>query len=47
MKRRLGLIVHIGHLSRAVKRSMELVLMPVPLFLAALQMVSQILPGRE
>ncbi len=47
MKHRSGSIVRIGHLTRAVKRSMESALTPAPLFLAALQMVSQMSPGRE
>jgi hypothetical protein len=47
IKCRLGLIVRIGHLTRAVKRSMESVLTAAPLFLAALQMVLQMSPGRE
>jgi len=36
-----------GCLTRAVKRSMESVLMPAPLFLAAWSIVLQMLPGRE
>ncbi len=47
MKRRSGSIVCIGHLTRAVKRSMESALTPAPLFFAALRMVLQMLPGRE
>jgi hypothetical protein len=47
MKCRLGSIVGIGHLTRAVKRSMESALTPAPLFLVALRMVLQMSPGRE
>jgi hypothetical protein len=40
-------MVEIGHLTRVVKRLIESVFMPAPLFLAAWKIVLQMLPRRE
>ena len=40
-------MVGIGHLTRVVKRSIELAFMPASFFLAAWIIVLQMLPGRE
>ncbi len=40
-------MVGIRHLTRVVKRSIELAFMPAPLLLAVLRIVLQMSPGRE
>ena len=47
MKWRSCLMVPIRHLTRVVKRLIELAFLPAPLFLATWRIVLQMLPGME